>query len=197
MNEHYSDEAIIRGIQAKGPELEKMVRHLYNRTDLKDWVFHYVIRMNGSKEDAEDVFQEGISHFVMNVKNGKYQSKSTLQTYFFGICKFIWFNKHKDWKKWSNAKEKANAEEELSDSPETIVLYHEQSALLKEVLGLLGEKCQQVLQLWALGYSSKEIVQETSYSSENVINKTKHNCMKKLTKLLKAKPNLVKLLNNK
>ncbi len=196
MNKHYSDKEIILAIQEGGQQLEKMVTYLYSRKDLKDWVVHFVIRNQGSKEDAEDVFQEGISHFVMNVKNGKYQSKSTLKTYLISICKRLWYAIYHKAEKLATLKANMDSKEELTDSPEAITLYKEQADLLKGILEQLGEKCQQILELWSLGYSMKEIAKKVGYKNENVVSKKKHNCQKKLTAFLKERPDLVNRLNN-
>lgn len=193
MNSH-SDEDIIKGIQAGGRKLEKMVQHLYNRADLKDSITNLIKNHKGSTEDAEDILQEGMSLFVVNIRKNKFQIKSTLKTYLTGICKHLWYNLHR--KKETEAKKKSAilSVATLDHTPEDLTVIQEQTVLLAEVLSKLGEKCKEVLGLWSLGYSMKEIATKTGYANDNVVSKTKHKCQKQLVQYLKDRPNLIQQL---
>ena len=41
------------------------------------------------KLDAEDVFQEGLSRAIVNIRNGKFKGESSFHSYFYAICRNI------------------------------------------------------------------------------------------------------------
>ena len=53
----------------------------------------FVTQNNGSEQDAEDIFQEGLLALWKNIKTGKYENQKNvkLSTYLFQVCKFRWF----------------------------------------------------------------------------------------------------------
>lgn len=190
----YSDEEIIKGIKAGGKELEKMVGHLYDRKDLTNLIVKVIKNHKGNFEDAQDVLQDGISQFVMNIRNNKYKAKSSLSTYLTGICKNLWFNIFRKKETAEKYKNNLTLTEESNDSPETTTFYKEQSILLSSILGKLGQDCKNILELWSLGYSMKEIAMRTKYANDNVVAKKKYQCQKKLTLFLKERPDIIKQL---
>lgn len=188
------DEEIIKAIQAGGQKLEHALLQLYKDQTLKNWVMNHVTQRGGSREDGEEIFQDGLIQLSKAISNKKFKGESTIKTYLSGICKKLWLNLYRKNQSYSNLKENAPQEQILLDSPEDVIIYKENANLLSDILDLLGEKCRQVLELANLGYSMKEIAKEVGYKSENMVSKKRNHCKKSLTALLKARPELIEKL---
>ena len=113
------------------------------------------MRQSGSREEAEDALYEGMAGFIVNVKSGKFNQESTINTYLTSICKRIWFKKfkrmmvHKNWVKT-----------ELNKSQgfhEIYIITKELKNGLEILMTNLKDKCKEILQLWSLGYNMSEI----------------------------------------
>ncbi|MCB0641178.1 MAG: hypothetical protein KDC44_06040, partial [Phaeodactylibacter sp.] len=64
------------------------------------------------------------------------------------------------------------------------------------VFDLLPEACRQVLKMWTLGYSMREIAANAGYKSDGVVRKKKRLCLVKLMQALQDQPDLLQQLLN-
>lgn len=196
MKKTYSDQDIIASILAGGVDMEMAMHYIYSRSNVKAQVMQFVVMKNGSEEDAEDVFQDGISHLVMNVRKGSFRGESSLQTYLIVICKKLWFYKFNREIKLKNIKKELPVLEEANDqTPEKVLIYKERSSIVKRLLETLGSPCKEILSMWGLNYSMKEIAEKTGYKNEGSMRKKKHQCQKKIIDLIKNRPDLTQQLN--
>ncbi|MEO1260698.1 MAG: sigma-70 family RNA polymerase sigma factor [Bacteroidota bacterium] len=191
MKKTYSDQSIIESIQAGGKTMESAMRYLYEQSEIRKKVLQFVRLKNGSDEDGEDVFQDGISHLVMNIRKGVFRGESSLQTYLMVICKKLWFYKFNRQVKL-NAIKKEIPTPEISDieTPEKILIYKERSKMVKVILEKIGSPCKEILSLWALSYSMKEMAGKLGYKNEGSMRKKKHQCQKKIMELIKSQSSL-------
>lgn len=56
-------------------------------------VNHFITNNNGTKHDAEDVFQDTMIAFVANLRQDDFMLEASVKTYIMGIAKNIWFKK--------------------------------------------------------------------------------------------------------
>ena len=54
-----------------------------------------VTQHKGSSEDARDVFQDGLMTVYGKVEKGDFELTSSLKTYLYSVCRFIWLRKLK------------------------------------------------------------------------------------------------------
>lgn len=188
------DEEIIKAIKKGGLSQEQALFQLCADHSLKNWVLNYIVQRGGSREDGEEIFNDGLIQMAINIRNDKFRADSTIRTYLFGICKKLWPNRYRKNKSYAGLKEKVPQPTALQDSPEDVIIYKENANLLLDVLNLLGEKCRKVLELAALDYSMKEIAKAVGYKSANMASKKKNECTKKLIALFKARPELMNQL---
>lgn len=88
--------------------------------------------------DAEDIFQEGLTRAILNIREGKFRSESSFSTYFYAICRNICRSQLQNYNR--------------SELYENILLDEEDSRfeLLNLILDLksdLGEKCKEIIDL--------------------------------------------------
>ncbi len=187
MRSHYSEEEMVAAIRSGGRAMEQVMRYIYEQADYREEVLRMVLAKQGSVEDAEDVFQDGIAHLIMNVRKGKFRGESSLKTYLTVICKNLWFYKFNRRVKLQSIKTELPTNELDEESPEQLLLFKEKTERVKQLLAQLGSPCQEILTLWSLHYSMKEIAVRTGYKNEGTMRKKKHQCMQKLIKLVKGK----------
>lgn len=194
MSKAFTDEQMISAIRDGGKSLEEVMSYIYYDSPYRESIRRYILQQNGSREDAEDIFQDGVCQMILNVQRGKFRGKSSLRTYLTTICKNIWFTKFTRKAKHAEIVQSIQPNEKTAHSPDQILFQKQRSQSLEDILSRLGEKCKTILGLWALHYSMKEIMRETGYKSEGMARKKKHQCMQRLTSMLKDQPALIKEL---
>ncbi len=193
MPSQQTDETLISAIQSQQATLEEVLSKLYGNEEWQRSIFKLVENTGGSRQDAEDIFQEGIRRLIVNIRNHVYEGRSSLKTYHYSICRNLWISQLR----------RDNRRQELLQAMETpttglgadgLLRQKERNEQLSKALGLLDGNCRQVLELWTQGYSMNEIAEMTGYKNGQVAKKRKHVCLKKLLKALQNRPELMKTL---
>ncbi|MEO1259002.1 MAG: sigma-70 family RNA polymerase sigma factor [Bacteroidota bacterium] len=193
MTDRFDDKALLKAIHKGGRQLEQAMHYLLRKSGWQEGIGQYIKSKSGSREDVEDVFQEGVRHLIVNVRAGRFHQNSSVKTYLSSICKNLWYTKFTREVKLKEIKNQLPPAPEGTPGPEHHLILNEKKELLNSVLDQLGNTCKKVLSLWSLGFSFKEIGEETSQSA-GTVRKQKFDCMKKLTSLMAARPDLVKAL---
>ena len=194
MSRVFNEDEMIRGIRQGGSSLEEVLGFIYHQSGYRQSILQFIQRRKGSLEDAEDIFQEGISRMVISIQQGKFEGKSSIRTYLTTICKNLWFTQYARSSRYADIVEQIAPGEEFEMGPDEILLLKERSEGLQNILVQVGEKCRKILSLWALHYSMREITQEVGYKSEGMTRKKKHQCFKALMAKIKESPDLIKEL---
>lgn len=173
-----SNQYFIEGIRSNNSKIINEVYEKYSKA-----ITHYVTTNNGTTEDARDVFQEGMIVLFRKIHTPDFELTSSLLTYFYSICKFVWSNRLR--KKQINVVEIENAPE-LSDthSIQEDLERKERSAFYMQKFKQLGDGCQQVLTLFYEGRKMKQIAEIMDFASSNYATKRKHQCKEQLMKLI-------------
>lgn len=137
-----------------------------------------ILANGGTKQDAEDIFQEALVIFCRNAKEYEFQLTSQLSTYLYGICYFLW----KDEKRRSQRFTTTIVDEELIKVDESsIAELIEEDGQVKQaekVLNELGERCRELLLLFYNGsIRLKDIARKMGYSSEATAKNQKYKCL--------------------
>lgn len=200
MRKTFLEKEIITKILTGGKPLEPVMEWIYWESGWRESILQLLLKKNAKKEDAADVFQEGLAQLILVIRQRKFKGDAKLFTFLVSICKNIWH------KQFARANHLTKIIDNLpptpskdTRTPELFLLQKEHQERLDTLLSKLGEKCKKVIGLWMLGYTIKEIVQKTAYKNENVVSKKKFYCTKELTALLMQQPKLVAdlLQNNK
>lgn len=144
-------------------------------------VFRYVLAKGGSREDAEDVFQEGLADLIINVRKGRFQMKSSIHTYLISICKYKWMDRLK---REQLAQRYQAHQQGAAGAAAPQAAQHARALEAREELAYwlsqLKEGCKQVLLYWAEGYDMTEIARMMGYKSRQVAMNKKSACLKAL-----------------
>ena len=174
-----SDKQYLEGLLGRDPAaLENMYEHLF------PGIAKHILDNSGSREDAEDVFQEGLLVLYRKARKGELALSSSFYTFFYAVCKRIWMKKLSRGK----AKRALPLEEErvgeLPDEIEQALERSEQYQLYRQQFKLLGEDCQNLLRLFFRGQSMAEIATQMGYGSEGYAKKRKFQCKDQLVQLI-------------
>lgn len=159
----------------------KVINEIYEQYSKA--IMYYVTSNSGTSEDARDVFQEGMIVLFRKVNTPDFELTSSLLTYFYSICKYVWSNKLR--KKKINTVQMENAPE-LTDthSIQEDLEREERSAFYMQKFNQLGDGCQKVLTLFYEGTKMKQIAEVMGFASSNYATKRKHKCKEQLMKLV-------------
>ena len=80
----YSNEEILSGILGNENEV---IRHIYKKYFIKIKQMVFAFRHTGL--DPDDIFQEGLTRAVMNIREGRFRGESSFFTYLNSICRNI------------------------------------------------------------------------------------------------------------
>ena len=192
MTVSYSDEEIISAIKIGGFREAPYVKYMYLR--FQSQVVNYVIKNNGSEEDAKDIYQDGVVALYENIKTGKYKGEGSLSSYLYSICRFMWLNKLKR----KGIEKRVNEEarhEEFEESSLPRMIENEKEERILELFDQLGEQCREVL-IYSIfyGYSMDEIYKKMGYENAQIARNKKYKCVKRLKKLLENREDIRQLL---
>jgi RNA polymerase sigma factor (sigma-70 family) len=187
VEEKYTDVELIAAIGDK-KDLNKAILFLYQQ--YSETTSSFIIGYGGSRQDAEDVFQETVISFIEIVKKGKYRMEASIKTFLVSVAKNIWLNELKK-RERSGLREKrfeSGRDQKEADIGQQIGDL-EKKRQLRELVSKLGEPCQKILLLFYYeNLSMKEIVDHLPYENEQVVRNKKYKCLQQLTGLIKDNP---------
>jgi len=180
MPSELSCKEIIDEIQKGGVHRERCMYQVYKQ--FRGFVFKLKNKYHLSVEEVEDGYAEAISEFANRVDRDKFELRfpKSCSTFIYTVCQ----NKCFDYLRNLN---KNIDTIDIDEIPPDMTLENFEDPwkdLDREVLKIafqkLSEKCQNVLIMWASGYSMKEIYEANELKDENSAAVTRHACLKKL-----------------
>ena len=134
------------------------------------------------QEEAHNIYQEAIIIFHRNVTRGKLEPplRSSLSTYIYGIGKNLCRQQ---------TGSKLSFPENLPELPQNPFEEEDErchnAAVVKNLLGRIGEKCREFLMLAFLDEKpQEEIMAQMEIPSAEAFRKRKHDCLKKMRALI-------------
>jgi RNA polymerase sigma factor (sigma-70 family) len=142
-----------------------------------------ILRKGGSKNDAQDIFQEALIVFYRKVTETDFKLTSKIGTYLYSVSRFLWKDEMAKNKK-RNYKElpESLSENELQELEE---LAEKETKLkaVEAVLQTISKKCKEIFELFYFkSCSMKEIAAKMNYTSERIARTQKYKCMEQAKK---------------
>jgi RNA polymerase sigma factor (sigma-70 family) len=188
-----NDLKIIESIRNGGND--QALSYLYGEPLRK--IRKYILSNSGSKDDANDVFQDAVIILFNQVKKDKYNVELELDGFLFAVAKNLWVDKVRREKRMLNRD--FSMEVNHSDFNDQLkdLIVKEKSAAFRKVFEKLDEKCRNILQYVIYDkLSMKEISEKMGYSNENVAKSNHYRCKQYLSKLVKEDGDLLNLLKH-
>jgi RNA polymerase sigma factor (sigma-70 family) len=190
---NFPDSELVANLRS-GKRMEETIKAIYrNNFESLCW---YVQHNNGSRQDAEDVFQEVVVSFIDLVQKDKFRGESTVKTFLYSLNRFVWLNELKRRGRALVREEKYEKGQERVelDTSHTIVDREEKQKVLR-LVEELGDTCRKILLLFYYeNLSMKEILEQTDYENEQVVRNKKYKCLKQLEQMINANPALKETL---
>lgn len=169
-----NDQKIIQLL--KNGERSKVFQKLYSGYGI---IEKLILSKGGSKEEAQDIFQESLIIFYKKAKKEEFKLTASISTYLYSVARFLWKDELLKKQKRSNIDYEiklSSKEEELSD----VIENESRFKLIEQVLESIGEKCLKILQLFYYsGLSMKEIARKVDLRSEKVAKNQKYKCLER------------------
>lgn len=193
MNE--SDEVLIQCIQSGEPSRRNWALHrFYVEPVVRNWMRQYQATYPGMSGYMEDILQEAVIAFDRNIRNGKFQGKSSLTTYLLSIMKWMIANHNR--KNKHELEFKPEMIDEQEDSIEVEIMAEERKSLLKAALDQIDARCRDLLTHYKLDFSMREIAEKLGFSSAEMAKKQAYRCREKLRNVLLSNPSLLQSLKD-
>jgi len=179
--EQFNDRHIIDRIRNRDDSAFK-----YLQVKFQDSIRLMVIEMGGTKEDAKDVFSDGLVALIRLVDREDFELNCKLGTLVYALCK----------KKWQQQLEKQVAirnyhRRHLENPPEGDFSEETDQQLLNEIFWECFKKmdivCQDILEGYLKEISPREIAQQLGFSY-GYVRKRKSLCHGYLIKLIEGHP---------
>ncbi len=162
-----------------------LLKELYENNYYK--ARRYVLRNNGTEEDAKDVFHEGIIALWHNVREKKFmpQNQNEVEAYLFTIIKNKWVDMLRARKRQMDKKDELKIHTELVkfDGDEKEKNIQKVTAAVHR----LGEPCNQILQMFYYQKKTYDKISEELPYDKETLKTMKYRCMNKLRKLIAEK----------
>lgn len=194
-NRNFPDSELVANLR-NGKRMEEMIKDLYrNHFNSLCW---YIMNNSGSRQDAEDVFQEVLVAFIDLVQKDKFRGESTVKTFLFSLNRYTWLNELKKRNRTLLREEKYERQQDkLVADTSDLIADRERKAEIIKLVGELGETCRKILLLFYYeNLSMREILQTVDYENEQVLRNKKYKCLKQLEQMVNSKPALQQSLKN-
>lgn len=170
---HYTQHGIIEGIRRRDPDVLKFVYRQYF-----PMVRYFILKNQGTMEDAKDVFQEAIVSVYQRVRRKNLALDCAFKTYFYSIVRHIWLQ----------YLDRNRIVYEFSDMDEFLMLedqelyddFQAKKAIFQKRFLELTELCRKVLMMVVEGTSYEEIASIIGYKGRQYAIKRKYECMRSL-----------------
>lgn len=181
---YFEQEELIKAIQANDERVLEIVYEAnYHKTEL------YIVKNNGSMEQAKDIYQEAFIAVWENVQNDKFipKNETALNGYLYTVAKNKWLDylKSSRFKKTSTIETYEYKIENEIDTTEDDFEEKNDSKLEKVVANFntIGETCKKILtEFYYETKSLREIAAEFDITEATARNK-KYRCLEKLRAL--------------
>ncbi|MBW1295743.1 RNA polymerase sigma factor [Aquimarina litoralis] len=177
-----NEKEIIKGI-IDGDETILKSFYQYNLPLVKN----YILKQGGSTQDTEDIFQDALVLLYLKLRSDNTIIKTTVNGFFYGICKNLWFNHARKERKWGMAE---ILDDQYQDDTPTIseeLFQKDRQNLFNTYFVTLKDTTKQLWQYFFEEKSSKEIAFTMGYS-ETYVRKKKYDTKKRMIQKISKDP---------
>lgn len=150
----------------------------------------YILTNNGTKADAQDIFQDAMYLLIKKAEAPDFSLSSKITTFLFGIGKNLWLKqlaKHKTVDREPDPNEVYEESETVLEIEEAGYEQLDRVKWMKKCLVALGEPCKTILeQFYFLKTPMKRIAEMLHYTNSNNAKNQKYKCFMRLKKMVLA-----------
>lgn len=140
-------------------------------------VRNYVLKNNGSSDDAEDILQDAAIAIWEKIRKGELELRAKLSTLVFAIAKNLWLKRLN--RLGRQVSMDGSPTEDMSDTADDFHRLDRKKVV--EIMNTLGDKCRELLGLFYFeGYDMTRIAEIMQYNNADTAKAKKHQCFKHL-----------------
>jgi len=179
------DEDFVRAIKTGGPQGEKAIMDVYAcyHKRIRSFIRQLRYRNGDHQSEPDDILHDS---FIVVLQKIQYENAhiTSIRAFWSGIAKNMWLNDIKKHKKIKHLDEPEEKYGSAQDSPEHLIMEKEKFRRIETCMGKCGGRCQELLLLWLADYTMDEIAERLNLSGPAMARKIKHECFKKLKKMV-------------
>jgi RNA polymerase sigma factor (sigma-70 family) len=150
-------------------------------------VVSFILRNQGTADDAEDVLQEALIVLWERVRNGSFEYQAKLSTFIYATAKNIWFRRlARNRREIVSAAETFEIAAKDADPLEELE-ENERILAVQQAMEKLGNPCRDLLLLYYWeDRSMEEIALKLGFANSDTVKSKKYQCKKALEKIVKV-----------
>lgn len=175
----YSEEELLQGIiKGDAATLRFLYREYYGP------VAHYILKNQGSEQEARDVFQDAIVLLYDKLKKGTLTLSCKAGTYLHAVCRKMWLKRLVVLGRFGGKlMEDKDYEQEAEEDTEAFSEQDEQLKRMSLCMSKLGEPCNTLLTDYYFHKLNMEAITEKfGYTNADNAKNQKYKCMQRLKK---------------
>ena len=190
----YTDEKLVTMITGSDKHRDEAIQYV-----LKNWKYEVVAVLNrqgAKKAEIEYTFEEAIIIFDKHIRNGTFRQESSLKTFLISICKQIFRNKER-WhmtEKGHKPLDEKTVDIATEETPLTHVYSRDVSTFVQKILAVLSHRCRDLLSLYMLSFTNREIKEQMDIPTENAVGNALFECRQKFRLLCEKSPLFKKII---
>lgn len=191
----YTDKEII--ISIKSGNSDQVLNFLYQTVQVK--ISSWILKNNGSKEEAQDIFQDAVLSFYNYVLAGKFEDGKSVEAFIFSIGRNMWVNRAKQKQKVITVDKEHEYKIEGSDENDFLqqTISAEKASKIETLLNQLGVRCKELLTYSIFyGMSMDEISEKMGFNNANTAKTKNYKCKQRLIKIVGENSNIKEWLYN-
>ena len=162
---------------------EEVLAALYQTNERQ--VSAFVMRNNGTRDDAEDMLQEALVILWERVRSGRYEQKAKISTFIFATIRNMWMRKLARARREIATDMEGNPVRSDDKTALEEMIETEKTAGVAVALNKLGDPCRKLLLLYYWEERSmEEIATQMAFANADTAKSKKYQCKKALAQLL-------------
>ena len=191
MNVIMSENQIVQAIKAGDQEGIKQLYQQYFKM-----IADLIQKNSGTREDAEDIFQETLITVITKIRSSEFQLTSRLSSFLYAISKNMWLYRLRGEKRLHFIDTVITENEMDQTQVIELEIYEEKHKLIAKVFDHISQECQKILKTFYFEKKAlKDIGTEMNYT-EGSIRVKKSRCMESLRKLVEDHPDYKSIMAN-
>lgn len=182
----FTDIEIIQEI--KRGNSDEVLLFLYQTTQYK--LTSYILKNNGTEDEAQDIFQDAVLSFYQYVLGGSFKDGASVDAFVFSVGRNKWINRAKQMNKMvSGVEEDDMGSVEQEDFQ--ISFTEDKTEKMNALLTRLGERCKELL-TYSIFYSMQmtDIAEKMEFSNADTAKTKNYKCKKRLMKIIDEDENV-------
>lgn len=183
-----NDEQLVTAIKGGG---RNALLQLYN--DNQMMVRNYILKNNGSQDDADDILQDAAIAVWEKIQSDTLQLSAKLSTFVFAVAKNLWLKRLHKMERQTPMNDIHT--ENLSEPTDN--LNPQDVKIIAQLMAQLGEKCRSILSMFYFeNRDMNDIATTLEYNNADTAKAKKHQCFKQLQHLFLSHYNKHDFLGN-